>query len=141
MTSLTQIQFEDDQGNTFDVFVQIPETQSTEASPPSQPSSPQSQNDDDEYEEAMGLKDLAHSAVQQVKKVSLKAVHTTIQTYTKIAIGAFQNLPGVDVEEVTLKFGIAIEGTTGMPILMGGSAGANFEIEVKCKPKGAKADG
>ena len=74
--------------------------------------------------------------MQNVKKIPLKAVHSTIQSYTRIAIGAFQNLPGVEVEEVTLKFGISLEGAAGLPVsLTGGSAGANFEIEVKCKPK------
>ncbi|KKJ00562.1 hypothetical protein PROH_10535 [Prochlorothrix hollandica PCC 9006 = CALU 1027] len=65
----------------------------------------------------------------------LKDIHSTIQAYSRYAIGAFQNLPGAEVEEVTLKFGITIEGSTGLPLLTGGSAGANFEIEVKCKPK------
>ena len=36
----------------------------------------------------------------------LKDIHSTIQAYSRYAIGAFQNLPGAEVEEVTLKFGI-----------------------------------
>lgn len=65
----------------------------------------------------------------------LNDVHSAIRAYSRYAIGAFQKLPGVDVDEVTLKFGIELEATTGIPILTSGSAGANFEIEVKCKPK------
>lgn len=65
----------------------------------------------------------------------IKDIHKTIRFYTKYAIGAFQHLPGADVEEVTLKFGIKIIGETGIPALTKASAEANFEIEVKCKPK------
>ncbi|MGA0198674.1 MAG: CU044_2847 family protein [Prochlorotrichaceae cyanobacterium] len=83
----------------------------------------------------------SYGALEDRAIAKLKDIHSAIRAYSRYAIGAFQNLPGVEVDEVTLKFGIAIEGTTGIPILTGGSAGANFEIEVKCKPKSTKEDG
>jgi len=135
MTPLTQIQFEDENGQTFNVLVQSSEAVTPLPDISQAHATGSHAADDDEYEESMSIKDTAAHAIQQVKKIPLKAVHETIQNYTRIAIGAFQNLPGVEVEEVTLKFGISIEGTTGLPLITGGSAGANFEIEVKCKPK------
>ena len=100
--------------------------------------------DDQDYEAIVSDVDQSPSdresygALEDRAIAKLKDIHGAIRAYSHYAIGAFQNLPGVEVDEVTLKFGITIEGTTGMPILMGGSAGANFEIEVKCKPRQIK---
>lgn len=81
----------------------------------------------DSERESYGLKDDAIAKLQDI--------HETIRFYTKYAIGAFQRLPGAEVEEVTLKFGLKISGETGVPVLTKASTEANFEIEVKCKPK------
>jgi hypothetical protein len=77
----------------------------------------------------------SYGKIEDQVVAKLKDIHGTIKACSRYALDAFQNLPGVDIEEVTLKFGITIEGSTGLPLLTGGSAGANFEIEVKCKPK------
>ena len=136
MTSPTHIQFQDEDGQTFDILVQNSNNPSQPQDPtPHSPENP-SADDDDEYDESMGIKAAAKDMVQKVRTVPLAAFHSTIQTYTRIAIGAFQNFPDVNIEEVTLKFGISLEGSAGLPVMLtGGSAGANFEIEVKCKPK------
>ncbi|MEO1181833.1 MAG: CU044_2847 family protein [Cyanobacteria bacterium J06636_28] len=49
--------------------------------------------------------------------------------------GDYPSAAFVEVEEITLKFGIKIAGSTGMPILTQGSAEGSFQVEVKCKPK------
>ncbi len=63
--------------------------------------------------------------------VNIQEFHDKIRGYTKLALGAFNNLP--QAEEVTIKFGIKLGGKTGIPFLTEGSAESNFEIEVKCK--------
>jgi len=63
----------------------------------------------------------------------LQDVHETIRLYTRYAIGAFKNIGDIEVEEVTLKFGLKIGGEAGIPILTKASAESNFEIQVKCK--------
>lgn len=65
--------------------------------------------------------------------VHINKVHGIIRAYARYAIGAFKNLGGAEVEEITLKFGLKIGGKTGIPILTEGSAESNFEIQVKCK--------
>ena len=65
--------------------------------------------------------------------VQMNKVHGAIRAYARYAIGAFKNLGGAEVEEITLKFGLKIAGKTGIPILTEGSAESNFEIQVKCK--------
>lgn len=65
--------------------------------------------------------------------VKLKEVHGTIRAYARYAIGAFKNLGAAEVEELNLEFGVKIEKKTGLPVLTGVSASADFEIQVKCK--------
>ncbi|WP_268742078.1 MULTISPECIES: CU044_2847 family protein [Fischerella] len=61
----------------------------------------------------------------------MQEFHDKLRGYTKLALGAFKNLP--EAEEVTIKFGIKLGGKVGIPILAEGSTEGNFEIEVKCK--------
>ena len=117
MTDEDRLVFEDEQGNGYTLFMEA-------AEPLDLPDSSVI-NDDDEYER-MGINEV---------KVQLSEVHAKLQNYARYAIGAFQNVPFADVEEITLKFGIKIAGSTGVPILPQSSAEANFQIEVKCKPK------
>ena len=80
-------------------------------------------NDDDR--ESYGIRGDAIARLQEV--------HETIRLYTRYAIGAFKNIGDIEVEEVTLKFGLKIGGEAGIPILTKASAESNFEIQVKCK--------
>ncbi|MFB2921969.1 MULTISPECIES: CU044_2847 family protein [Aerosakkonema] len=68
-----------------------------------------------------------------IPTVNIKDVHKKIRGYTKFVLGAFKNFTDAEVEEVTIKFGIKLNGKTGIPFLTESSAEGNFEIEVKCK--------
>ena len=118
MADVDRLVFEDEQGNDYTLFMEAAESldlpEPTEAS-----------NDDDEYER-MGLSDV---------KVQLSDIHAKLQNYARYAIGAFQDVPFADVEEVTLKFGVKVSGSTGIPVLTHGSVEGDFHIEIKCKPK------
>ena len=119
MSDVERLIFEDDDGNAYTMFfeasesIEVPETSATNT-------------DDDEYE-SMGITDDV--------KAKLKDIHGTLRAYTYYAMGAFSKVAFADVEEITLKFGIKIAGSTGMPILTQGSAEGSFQVEVKCKPK------
>ncbi len=117
MSDVERLLVEEEDGQTYTILVQ-----SKEASELPEPKLPENDEDD---RESMGF--------QEDAIVKLKEVHSTIRAYAKYAIGAFKNLGGAEVEELNLKFGIKIEAKSGLPILTGGSAGANFDIEVKCK--------
>lgn len=118
MSEIERLVFTED-GETYEIYVQ-----SQTPRPEIPQSSSRSTDTDDEYEEY----GLAEDAI-----ANLKAIHKAIRGYTKYAIGAFKNLSGAEVEEITLKFGMNIGGKTGIPILTEGTAAANFQIEVKCK--------
>ena len=118
MTDVARLVFEDEQGNDYTLFMETAESLDL-------PESSAANNDDDEYER-MGINEV---------KVQLSEVHTKLQNYARYAIGAFQNVPFADVEEITLKFGVKVSGSTGIPILTHGSVEGDFHIEIKCKPK------
>ena len=64
----------------------------------------------------------------------LKNIHGAIRAYSWQVIGAFNSLPkSVQVEEITLKFGMKIGGKASVPIFTEGTAESNFEVSVKCK--------
>jgi len=117
MTDVDRLVFEDEQGNDYTLFIESAESLDLPDTPTA--------NDDDEYER-MGINEV---------KVQLSDVHAKLQNYARYAIGAFQNVPFADVEEITLKFGIKISGSTGIPVLTHGSVEGDFHIEIKCKPK------
>ena len=118
MSDVERLTFEDDNGNAYTMYfeavepIEVPEALTNDT--------------DDEYE-SMGVTDEV--------KAKLKDIHGTLQAYTYYAIGAFSKVAFAEVEEITLKFGIKIAGSTGMPILTQGSAEGSFQVEVKCKPK------
>ena len=85
----------------------------------------QSTDADSDERESKGIKEDTIARLQDV--------HETIRLYTCYAIGAFKNIGDIEVEEVTLKFGLKIGGEAGIPILTKASAESNFEIQVKCK--------
>ncbi|PZO47486.1 MAG: hypothetical protein DCF15_18970 [Phormidesmis priestleyi] len=117
MTDVDRLVFEDEHGNDYTLFIEAAESLALPDTPTA--------NDDDEYER-MGINEV---------KVQLSEVHAKLQNYARYAIGAFQNVPFADVEEITLKFGVKVSGSTGIPILTHGSVEGDFHIEIKCKPK------
>ncbi|NEO87199.1 MAG: hypothetical protein F6J87_23510 [Spirulina sp. SIO3F2] len=66
--------------------------------------------------------------------LKMAEVQQKITTYAKFAIGAFQNLAGAQVEEMTLTFGMKLGGKTGV-IFTEGSAEGSMQVSVKCKFK------
>lgn len=117
MTNVDRFVFEDENGNDYTLFMEAAESLDLPESSAS--------SDDDEYER-MGINEV---------KVQLSEVHAKLQNYARYAIGAFQEVPFADVEEITLKFGVKVSGSTGIPVLTHGSVEGDFHIEIKCKPK------
>ena len=115
MSDVDRLVFEDEQGNDYTMFIEAAEPLDL----------PEITDSDNEFER-MGPSDA---------KVKLSEVHAQLQNYARYAIGAFQDVPFVDVEEITLKFGIKVSGSTGIPILTSGSIEGDFHIEIKCKPE------
>jgi hypothetical protein len=48
------------------------------------------------------------------------------------ALNAFKGMGTINVQEVSLKFGLKISAETGIPYITKGSADCNLEISVKC---------
>ncbi len=88
---------------------------------------------DEEDWESKGVQDVAIASMQQV--------HKYIRSYTKYVIGAFKDFAVAEIEEMNIKFGLKIAGKTGLPMLTEGSAGADFEVSVKCKFPNQKRTG
>ncbi len=65
--------------------------------------------------------------------VKMQAARRMIRGYTLYALSAFRNFTEAEVEQVTLKFGLKIGGTVGIPYITEGKTESNLEIEVKCK--------
>ena len=122
MTDVDRLVFEDEQGNDYTLFMEAADSLALPDS--------SGADGDDEYER-MGINEV---------KVQLSEVHAKLQNYARYAIGAFQNVPFADIEEITLKFGVKISGSTGIPILTHGSVEGDFHIEIKCKPKQKKTN-
>lgn len=116
MSDVNRLVLEDEQGNDYVMYVEAVEDVGL----------PPEGDDDDEYE-SMGATDEI--------RVKLSDIHHQLRAYAYYATGAFRDIPFVDVEEMTMKFGIKVSGSTGIPFLTKGAAEADFHIEVKCKPK------
>lgn len=65
--------------------------------------------------------------------IQLAQIHKILRGYAEYAIGAFRNLSSAEVDEMNLKFGIKINGQTGLPMLAQSGIEGDFQIEVKCK--------
>lgn len=66
--------------------------------------------------------------------IRMQEVQEQIKIYAKFALGAFVKLAEAEVEEITLKFGVKLNGKAGA-IFTEGSAEGSMEVQVKCKPK------
>ena len=118
MSNIQPVQLQDADGTTYTVLIEA--TNPTEL--PTAPTDEPVRRGGDR--ESYGLGD---------RIPQLKNIHGTIRAYTWYVIGAFKNLSGVQVEEMTLKFGMKIGGKAGLPIFTEGTAESNFEVCVKCK--------
>ncbi|MDX2230734.1 MAG: CU044_2847 family protein [Leptolyngbyaceae cyanobacterium bins.349] len=86
--------------------------------------------DDDDDQGGMGFtKDIS---------IKMQDAQKMIRGYTLYALNAFRDLGGANVEEISLKFGLKISASTGIPYITQGSADCNLEVSVKCSlsPKG-----
>lgn len=73
---------------------------------------------------------------------SMEMVQNTIRTYTHYCLNAFKNVSTVNVDEVTLEFGVNISADAGIPYIASGKAQSNLKITVKCsypKPEAAES--
>ncbi|MGB3768472.1 MAG: CU044_2847 family protein [Phormidesmis sp.] len=117
MSTIQPIQLEDADGTTYTVLIES-------TNPAELP--PIAETDNESDRESYGITDDIHAQLQNM--------HGTIRAYSWQVIGAFRRLPqGVEVEEMTLKFGMKIGGKAGLPIFTEGTAESNFEVSVKCK--------
>lgn len=113
MADVKRFQFEQD-GESFDIFI--------ETKPPRDVSLPIGDDDDPG---GMGIGDDISIKMQQAQSM--------IRGYTLYALNAFKNLGDANVEEISLTFGLAIAGKTGIPYITEGSGECNLEVSVKCK--------
>ncbi|WP_309236485.1 CU044_2847 family protein [Microcoleus sp. FACHB-672] len=77
------------------------------------------------YDEQRGLGTDTIAQMQLARKM--------IRDYTSYVLSAFKDFGAAEIEEVTLKFGMKLGGSAGIPYITEGKAESNLEIEVKCK--------
>lgn len=63
----------------------------------------------------------------------LQDTRSMIRAYTRYALSAFQDLKGVEIETLNLKFGLKLGARGGIPYITEGQAESNLEISVTCK--------
>ncbi|MEB3360158.1 MAG: CU044_2847 family protein [Synechococcales bacterium] len=112
MSDVKRFQFEDN-GEAFEIFIEAK----------SSPEIPVFSGDDDDPGGMGGVNDIS---------VKMRQAQNMIRGYTLYALSAFKNLGDVNVEEISLKFGLKIGGKTGIPYITEGSADCNLEVSVKC---------
>lgn len=64
---------------------------------------------------------------------SFKQIEGAIRAYTDSTLNAFRELSIAEVEKVTLEFGVAVSGMTGIPYIATGEAGCNMRVTVECR--------
>jgi hypothetical protein len=74
----------------------------------------------------------SRSAQAQMVK-SFDAIESTIKTYTKYTLKAFEDAALANVEKVTIEFGMNISGGAGVPYIAAGTVGCNIKVTVECK--------
>lgn len=63
---------------------------------------------------------------------NFKLIEGAIRAYTHSTLNAFRELAIADVDKVTLEFGVAVSGMTGIPYIATGEAGCNMRVTVEC---------
>lgn len=91
-----------------------------------------------------GAKGAGGSAVESQLAQSMKAIESTIKTYTKYTLNAFKDAALADVERVSLEFGVNVSGSGGVPYIAAGTVGCNIKVTVECafpkrQPQGSQA--
>ncbi|MBD2001986.1 MULTISPECIES: CU044_2847 family protein [Cyanophyceae] len=71
--------------------------------------------------------------IRQDPLSKMQQARQMIRGYAMYALSAFKDFGAAEIEEVTLKFGIKMGGSAGIPYITEGKAESNLEIEVKCK--------
>ena len=99
--------------------------------------------DPSEHEEAPVTRGLPSvEDAQELAIQSFQAIEGTIRAYTTYSLNAFKNLASVNVDKVTLKFGVEIGGEAGIPYITKGNVKSNLNIEVECSfPKRSESPG
>ncbi|WP_448561105.1 CU044_2847 family protein [Trichothermofontia sp.] len=64
---------------------------------------------------------------------SFKQIEGAIRAYTHSTLNAFRELAIAEVETVTLEFGVAVSGMTGILYVAMGEAGCNMQVTVACR--------
>ncbi len=62
----------------------------------------------------------------------LASLETTIQSYTRSAVQAVQQVATGNINKVTLEFGVKISGEAGIPYITKGTAESNLKVTVEC---------
>ncbi|MBD1831337.1 hypothetical protein H6F61_01265 [Cyanobacteria bacterium FACHB-472] len=115
MSEVQRLLIEED-GQNYEIYVES-------KSSPMMSSSAAS--DDYDPNQSMGFREDAVVKMQQARQM--------IRGYAMYALSAFKDFGAAEIEEVTLKFGIKMGGSAGIPYITEGKAESNLEIEVKCK--------
>ncbi|MBW4463890.1 MAG: hypothetical protein KME07_00410 [Pegethrix bostrychoides GSE-TBD4-15B] len=63
---------------------------------------------------------------------SFNAIESTIKTYTKYTLNAFNDAALANVEKVTLEFGMNVSGGAGVPYIAAGTVNCNIKVTVEC---------
>jgi len=63
---------------------------------------------------------------------SFQSVQNLIRSYTVQTLKAFQNLSMGEVSEITLEFGVGLDGKAEIPFIVSGTTNSNLKITVKC---------
>ncbi len=63
---------------------------------------------------------------------SFSAIESTIKTYTKYTLNAFNDAALANVEKVTLEFGMNVSGGAGVPYIAAGTVNCNIKVTVEC---------
>jgi len=63
---------------------------------------------------------------------SFNAIESTIKTYTKYTLNAFNDVALANVEKVTLEFGMNVSGGAGVPYIAAGTVNCNIKVTVEC---------
>ena len=80
-----------------------------------------------ETEETLIAKGGMESALKK-----FRSIEDTIRAYTSHTLNAFRDLAAVNVDKVTLEFGVKIGGQAGIPYITKGTAESNLKIRVEC---------
>jgi hypothetical protein len=78
-----------------------------------------------------GEESLVAKGVEQAMQ-KLKAMESTIRTYTTYTLNAFKEVAVANVDKVTLEFGISVSGEAGIPYITKGNVSSNLKITVQC---------